>query len=261
MAKTKDPYLTIINAHTAYNANDFKGFEYDEIAVAKGDRGKAKSLIEKHAHVALDAAITELENAGMPVTINSSYRDFEDQQYAIGEFYKKELARNGNDEALAKKETDEYCAKIGHSEHHSGLAVDLIIPTANAVIPDKVKALYDSPQYADKLGFMYKRLILEKHGFILTYPKDDRIEAVTGMKHNESWHWRYVGPEHSQMIAKIRENVNKKLNQPYEIFLEDYVSLCNMKTLDSDKQQYVEELGDLVIAKILKLEQENAQTL
>lgn len=260
MTKVKDPYLTIINAKTAYNADDFKQFEYDEIAVSKGDRGKTSSLIEKQSHIALNQAISELESYGMTVTVNSAYRDLEDQQYAIDEFYKKELVDNGNNHELAKKETDEYCAKVGHSEHHTGLAVDLVIPTANAIIPDKIKSLYNSPKYDGKLGFIFKRLVMEKYGFILTYPKDDRIEDVTGMKHNEGWHWRYIGVNHSQMIAKIRNRVNCKVDKDYEIFLEDYVELLNMQTYAIDEEQYIEEISDLFISKILKLENENTQT-
>ncbi|MFQ6724126.1 MAG: D-alanyl-D-alanine carboxypeptidase family protein, partial [Clostridia bacterium] len=185
----------------------------------------------------------------------------EDQQFAIDEFYKEKLRDNGNNEELAKKETDEYCAKVGFSEHHSGLAVDLIIPTANATIPDKIKTLYNSPKYANKLGFIFKRMIMEKHGFILTYPQDDRIEEITGMKHNEGWHWRYVGASHSKMIAKIRERVSHKLNKPYEIFLEDYVELLNKQTYAIDEEQYIDEVSDLFINEILKLENTDIQSL
>lgn len=267
MTKINNPYLTIINAKTKYNPEEFKNFEYDEISVAKGDRGKTSTFIETNAHIAFKKAVEELNSLNIPSTLNSAGRDFEDQQYAIDEFYRKELSENGNNEEQARTETDEYCAKVGYSEHHSGLALDIIGPTGNAIIPDKIKEKYSDEKYAKVLGFITKRLVMEKYGFILTYPASSRLEQATGMKHPESWHWRYVGPEHSQTIARIRERVTEDIDERktdntivfQEVFLEDYIQLLQYETAVSSQEELIEQYAELFKTKILGLEKQNKE--
>ena len=267
--KKNNPYLTIINANTKYNEEDFRDLQFSQIEVAKGDRGKTASFIETNTRNAFEKAVQELQSLNIPSTLNSAGRDFEDQQYAITEFYKKELSENGNDEAKARKETDEYCAKVGFSEHHSGLALDIIGATGNAIIPDKIKEKYSDKKYAKSLGFITKRLVMEKYGFILTYPTSSRLEQATGMKHPEGWHWRYVGPEHSQMIARIREHLTEDIDERksdetiifQEVFLEDYVQLLQYKINASNEEELVKQYVELFKTEILGIKQQNKEQI
>ena len=269
MKKINNPYLTIINANTQYRAEDFEGFEYEQIDVAKGDCGKTYSFIESRAHAALNNAIQDLQAVNIPSTVNSAGRNFEDQEDAINQFYQKELTDNGGNEAAAQQTTDEYCAKIGYSEHHSGLAVDVVGATADAIVSDKIKERYSDEKYAKSLKFLTKRLIMEKHGFILTYPAGSRLEETTGMKHPETWHWRYIGPEHSQMISRIRDKVTEEVDERkadgsivfQEVFLEDYVELLKLDTKGLDDKQILELYCETFKNDILKLKNENLNAL
>ena len=79
-----------------------------------------------------------------------------------------------------------YLAKPGHSEHQTGLALD--ISTRNIGLTN---AFASSKEY--------KFLITHAHlfGFINRYPKNK--EQITGYYY-EPWHFRYVGIKHATAI-------------------------------------------------------------
>ncbi len=94
-----------------------------------------------------------------------------------------------------KEKADTYSGRAGHSEHQTGLAVDVY----NKKVP------YTSFENTKEYDWMMKNA--HKYGFILRFPKNK--EEETGY-HFESWHYRYVGVD----IAKyIKEN---------DISLEEY---------------------------------------
>ena len=94
-----------------------------------------------------------------------------------------------------KEKADTYSGRAGHSEHQTGLAVDVY----NKKLP------YTSFENTKEYDWMMKNA--HKYGFILRFPKNK--EEETGY-HFESWHYRYVGID----IAKyIKEN---------DISLEEY---------------------------------------
>ena len=69
-------------------------------------------------------------------------------------------------------------ARMGHSEHQTGLAVD---------VADK---LGNYNEFADTKEFEWLKDNSYKYGFILRYPKYK--SDITGFKY-EPWHYRYVG--------------------------------------------------------------------
>lgn len=76
-----------------------------------------------------------------------------------------------------KKYADSYVAKPGHSEHQTGLCLDVTNSRKN----------FNNSAEADWIS---KNCY--KYGFILRYPKD-KID-ITGYQY-ESWHIRYVGED------------------------------------------------------------------
>lgn len=78
---------------------------------------------------------------------------------------------------LSDSLVDTYSAKPGHSEHQTGLAVDICNAESKNILKFKkeYKWLNDNAY---------------KYGFILRYPNGK--EAITKYKH-EPWHYRYVG--------------------------------------------------------------------
>jgi len=252
MKKIKDPYLAVINKYTKYNPEDFKDFEYEKIDVAMGDWGKKTALIEKKTAYAYQQANKELTALGAKCTLNSAGRSRFDQVYAKIEKFGSVL-KHSKSIIKAAKDVKNQTAKIGYSEHLSNLSLDIKIETADITVPDKIKQRYPDKSL-NELKFITKRAVMEKHGFILSYPQSNRLQQVTGIADYEPWHWRYVGAEHSKMIGKLREKVNKTLDSKEEIFLEDYVKLLEVDIKAGTEQELLEQYTNHFINNILNLE-------
>lgn len=102
---------------------------------------------------------------GIDLFIMSGYRSYELQE----SIYSRYCARDGKDAA------DTYSARPGHSEHQTGLAMDL-----NSL----------SSSFADTAEGKWLAENCWKYGFIIRYPADK--VALTGYMY-EPWHVRYVG--------------------------------------------------------------------
>lgn len=81
------------------------------------------------------------------------------------------------------EEADRYSARPGHSEHQTGLSIDVSGITGEFAVDDKF-ANTEEAQWLDKHAHEY--------GFIIRFPKGK--EDITGYKY-EPWHIRYVGKE------------------------------------------------------------------
>nr|WP_231918750.1 MULTISPECIES: M15 family metallopeptidase [unclassified Leifsonia] len=109
--------------------------------------------------------------AGLSLSIQSAYRSFDSQTRV----YADDVARNG--QAYADTDT----ARPGHSEHQTGLAVDISAVPARC----SLDACFGETEQGRWLAANAWRF-----GFILRYPADK--VAVTGFTY-EPWHFRYVG--------------------------------------------------------------------
>ena len=253
--KITNPYLTIINKNTKYNPESFKDFEYEKVAIAMGDWGKKYGTVEKQTYTAYLEAEKELAAIGGKCTLNSAGRTGFDQVFAKIEKFAGVL-KNSKSIKLAINKTKSETAKIGYSEHLSSLALDIKIETENLEVPEKIKQRFPEAGLGE-LKFLTKRMIMEKHGFILSYPTSPRLEEATGIKNAEGWHWRYITPEHSQRIAKIREKVTSMLGEKQEVFLEDYIQLLEHDVKSENEHELIEEYSNLFITQILKRELNN----
>ncbi len=110
---------------------------------------------------------------GIDLRLMSAYRSYERQAAIVV----REKER-GTPEGLV--------APAGHSEHQTGLALDLVgMPS------------FPEPVDANARGQWLVEHAAE-HGFILRYPQDKQDE--TGYRY-ESWHWRWVGPELARHLS------------------------------------------------------------
>ena len=116
----------------------------------------------------------ELEKENIFIQIDSAYRSLEEQNKIIEEFTYK----------YGKEYTMKTVAKVGTSEHHTGLALDLCL------IVDGIKIIEneDLIKYEEIWKIIHKKI--HKYGFILRYQKGK--ENITGYSY-EPWHIRYVG--------------------------------------------------------------------
>ncbi len=118
----------------------------------------------------LQAMLNACREAELTCTINNTYRSKATQQYMWNKSVAQFMAE-GMTKEEAEAETGKTTAIPGHSEHQTGLAVDL-----NG----------SDETYAWLAEHCWD------YGFILRYP-DSKIE-ITGIIY-EPWHFRYVGTE------------------------------------------------------------------
>lgn len=152
-----------------------------------------KRLMRKEAATALETMFAAAEKDGIHLAGVSGYRSYE-TQVGLFNYYVKTQG-----EATARQ----YSAEPGHSEHQTGLAMD-VSGTDGKCAADDCFAGTPEAVWLEKHGAEY--------GFIVRYPKGK--EAVTGYAY-EPWHMRYVG------IGMAKEIMAKGVT------LEEYLGQAN----------------------------------
>lgn len=146
---------------------------------------KAKDSFEKMAK--------EAEKQDLSIVAMSSYRSYNYQVNLYNRYVKKD----------GKEKADTYSGRPGHSEHQTGLAVDVY----------NKKEDYTNFEKTNEYKWMKKHA--HEYGFILRFPKDK--EKETGYQF-ESWHYRYVGKE----IAEYIKNNNISFEEYYATKIKDW---------------------------------------
>jgi len=122
-----------------------------------------------------------LKELNIDIDINDSYRSVETQEA----LYKDYLEQKGQEYC------DKYVAVPTYSEHHTGLAIDLMLKINDEYVDEDMKLLKREESFKE----IHK--VLHKYGFILRYPKDKK--DITGYNY-EPWHIRYVGEYPAKII-------------------------------------------------------------
>ena len=134
----------------------------------------------------LDQMFDAMRKAGLSPMVCSGYRTIEKQFHLFEEDIRTQV-RKGSSYEQAFFKAKEETALPGASEHHTGLAVDIV---------GKSHQSLDQAQRNTKEA----KWLLEhcaEYGFILRYPQNKT--DITGIAY-ESWHFRYVGEEAAQYI-------------------------------------------------------------
>ena len=109
--------------------------------------------------------------ADVPIAVHSAYRSYGEQ----AQTFEGWVAALGEDRAVARS------ARPGHSEHQTGLAVDVVATTGAC---RTIGCFGETPQAAWLAEHAHE------HGWVVRY--QEGAEAVTGYD-AEPWHLRYVG--------------------------------------------------------------------
>ena len=124
------------------------------------------------------SAFVQMQSAaaaeGLNIFVKSGFRSFYDQRY----IYNGYVSRDGAAAA------DRYSARAGHSEHQSGMAID-------------VNCTYTS--FANEPEGIWLKNNCHKYGFIIRYPEGK--EHITGYMY-EPWHVRYVGVDLAAAVTE-----------------------------------------------------------
>lgn len=167
--------------------------------------------VDKRIKTALETMIEDAGKDGLNLVVCSSYRDYKKQDSLMDKSIAK-YVRSGMTYTEAFFKTKEQIALTGASEHHTGLAVDIV---------GKSHQSLDSAQ-ADTEEAKWLNEHAHEYGFILRYPADK--EELTMISY-ESWHYRYVG---KKAAAFMKEN---------NLCLEEFVELAQKQQERSDDQQ------------------------
>lgn len=179
-------YLVLVNANNACRQKSERSL------VSFGENGV---LLERQTASILDRCLSELGAAGGIVGV-SGWRSSAEQE----KIYSDSLAENGGDF------TRKFVALPGHSEHQTGLAVDLAENRPNI---DFIR-----PEFPYEGICRSFREAAPSFGFIERYPKGR--ESITGIAW-EPWHFRYVGYPHAEIIEK-----NGLTLEEYHEFIKQY---------------------------------------
>lgn len=203
--------LILINGDYAYKGGEpedlISSYDYRlnddgvKIMSIKDANVTAKKVVLDNLKVMLDDFYSETGVKDMMLV--SGYRTEEYQQ----ELYEADLEKTG----LAYSTLVE---KPGHSEHHSGYAIDFQL---------------DQENYPFFTGEGEYKWVLEnchKYGFILRYDPDKT--SITGID-GETWHFRYVGVPHAQLIYNS------------DLCLEEYMRSISQYSID--EPLYVDDMN------------------
>ncbi len=144
-------------------------------------------LLEKQASSLLNELMREIGGWDSIVPV-SGWRSMAEQQ-AIWDDCLRESGQ---------EYTRTYVALPGHSEHQTGLAIDLGLRGEHID--------FICPDFPDTGICGQFRKLAAKYGFILRYPPGK--EAVTGIG-CEPWHFRYVGIPHARIMEENRQTLEE----------------------------------------------------
>lgn len=117
---------------------------------------------------------------GIELTVVSAYRSYAYQQ----ELYDNYIAEHGSEV------TNEMSAMPGHSEHQTGLALDVDSPDGQHTLQQS---------FGDTEAGQWLAEHAHEYGFVIRYPQD--AQEITGFSY-EPWHLRYFGEQYAKHIAE-----------------------------------------------------------
>lgn len=172
-------YTVLVNKYRSleeYEPKDLKSLSYD-----------SKYKLREKAADAFENLIEAAKKEQVFLRPYSAYRSFDYQTKIYNEYVQKD----------GKEKADTYSARPGHSEHQTGLAVDVWTDGYENILEKEAKWLKENAH---------------KYGFIVRYTKEK--QEKTGYI-EEPWHLRYLGKD----IAK--DVVEKNLS--YDEYYEQYI--------------------------------------
>lgn len=169
--KNPDSLMVLVNKLNRLQSN-YVPHDLEQISLNYATNNK---ILRKEAKENFEKLSSDAKKIGYSIIAVSAYRDYDYQENLFNNYVKEK----GENYAL------KCSAKAGHSEHQTGLSVD-VMGSNN-----------DYDQFEKSKEFDWMKNNSYKYGFILRYPKGK--EYITGFKY-EPWHYRYVGKDIASII-------------------------------------------------------------
>lgn len=138
--------------------------ELEEVRCGKND---APILMEPNTAKKWQELSAAAEKAGFVFTVRCGYRSPEEQAKLIAD----DVVHNGD-----LNYTLEQFLAPGYSEHHTGRALDILLPEGEWLLPEQYVT-------ADSYAWFFENA--EKFGFSLSYPANNEWGIYP-----EPWHWK-----------------------------------------------------------------------
>lgn len=165
-------YLVLVNKYHQLPAD----YEPDDLVDIDPSYGKGS--LREEVYEAYRELYREAREKGYDLQVVSAYRSYD---YQDG-LYKKYLRSD------TQQNVDTYSARPGHSEHQSGLCLDVSIPGYSL----------DDFYLTDASKWLNENCV--KYGFIIRYTQD-KVD-ITGYQ-AEPWQIRYVGKDAAKQISEL----------------------------------------------------------
>ena len=169
--KNSDSLMVLVNKLNRLQSN-YVPHDLEQISLNYATNNK---FLRKEAKENFEKLSSDAKKIGYSIIAVSAYRDYDYQENLFNNYVKEK----GENYAL------KCSAKAGHSEHQTGLSVDVMGSNND----------YDEFEKSKEFDWMKNNSY--KYGFILRYPKGK--EYITGFKY-EPWHYRYVGKDVASII-------------------------------------------------------------
>jgi zinc D-Ala-D-Ala carboxypeptidase len=168
-------------------------YPYSETAQGNLDTITSDGAFKLHykAAKAYKEMVAAAQADGVSIVPLSAFRSTKDQQEL---FFEVSRERNQRPQERAN-----VSAPPGHSEHHTGYAID--------VGDGNVPAVNLSPDFENTAAFQWLQTNAARYSFELSFPKNNE-QGVT----YEPWHWRFVGDSESLAMFYKARNVKPKAN-------------------------------------------------
>ncbi len=141
--------------------------------------------LHKSAAQAYNSMVAAAQADGISLTPLSGFRSIKEQESVFFDV-KQARSQTASDRANVS-------APPGHSEHHTGYAID--------IGDGNVPAVNLSPDFEGTAAFKWLENNAVKYSFEMSFPKDNK-QGVT----YEPWHWRFVGDRTSlETFFKAKE--------------------------------------------------------
>jgi zinc D-Ala-D-Ala carboxypeptidase len=149
-----------------------------------------KRKMRQEAAKALEELFAEAKDDGLTLLGVSAFRSYQTQQ----DLFHYYVQRDGEEKART------YSAVPGHSEHQTGLAIDVTGGDLTCLVEDC---------FGDTVEGMWLAENAARFGFIIRYP--DEKTSITGYQY-EPWHLRYIGKDMATIITTLGFTLEEYMN-------------------------------------------------
>lgn len=192
------------------------------------NRYDEKKLLRQAAATALEDLFNAAKEEGLTLYAISGYRSYNRQK----EIYDSNIKTKG------AEYTNRYSAMPGHSEHQTGLSMDV----STVSVDNRLEPVF---AYTPEGKWLAKNA--HSFGFIIRYPKEK--EYLTGYSY-EPWHVRYVGIELAEYLYEEQLTLEDYYGlEPYDF---DYSEFSYDSVTDVDTSADKKEIKEPTKAEIDK---------